>query len=85
MSSGNVTPLRRCHRCGQAANSVTLDLRGVVVSVNACRGCVEAVRAEIARLRHVFDAMLAAGVPRGIANQTMTFMLDRMDEEANRC
>jgi hypothetical protein len=40
-----------------------------------CGECTAAVSAELARIRPVFEVMIACGVPRDLANDTMSYML----------
>jgi hypothetical protein len=81
----DVTPLRRCRRCGEAAKPVDLDYRGeVFATIDVCDACVDETNAELARMRTVFDAMVVAGVSRELANETMTYMLRRLAEEQRK-
>jgi hypothetical protein len=74
----NVVPIRRCGRCGEPCNyRRTIELRGqAMADVVACDACVDLMTSELARVRPVFDAMIACGVDRVIANNTMTFLLN---------
>lgn len=75
----NVVALRPCRGCGGPARRVELAHRGeVFVTVDICGACVDKGQEELARVRPVFDAMVAAGVPRDVANDTMTYMLGRL-------
>lgn len=74
----NIVPIRKCRTCGKPATRRTLALNDVpVVDFNSCDECVGETDAELARARPVFDAMIGAGVPRDVANDAMTFLLDR--------
>ena len=74
---------KRCARCGgrtRDASVWSLDETETHREIQfiSCPGCVEKTYAELANVRPVFDAMLAAGVPRDLANDAMTFLLVRM-------
>lgn len=74
-----VVPLFACKRCGEPGKTVGLQHAGTTVAVlHACHGCIDQTAAELARVRPVFDAMLAAGVARDLANDVMTFLLERL-------
>lgn len=80
-----VLPLRRCRRCGKPASPVALDYQGeIIATIDVCGACIELAGAELSRMRVVFDGMIVAGVPREIANETMTYMLRRMAEEERK-
>lgn len=72
---------RRCGRCGGEGRKRELEFGGSRVGeFGACDACINEVGGELAAVRPVFDAMIAAGVDRDVANETMTFMLNRMNE-----
>jgi hypothetical protein len=48
----------------------------VVGTFSACDACVQKAEATIARVRQIFDAMLASGIGRDLANETMSFLLN---------
>ena len=74
----NVVPIRRCGRCGALATERDLTLRGeTVLALLSCDDCVARGVAELAHVRPIFDAMIAAGVPRDLANDAMTFVLEK--------
>lgn len=86
MSDGiNVVPLRTC-KCGQPGTLRIVhwesDTESRTVELVACDECWNKSEDFLARVRPVFDAMIARGVPRAIANETMTFMLESMDDSA---
>jgi hypothetical protein len=49
----------------------------------ACDECVAKTEAILARVRPVFEAMLACGIPRELANRTMTYMLIGSDDDSH--
>ena len=73
---------RRCGRCGDRTETATRVLGETEthreIPFVACPGCIAKVSADLDSVRPVFDAMVAAGVPRDLANATMTFMLERL-------
>ena len=72
-----VIPIRRCVSCDDLGEPVTLTFRGDdIARRNVCAKCVSETHEELARVRPIFDAMIAAGVDRGFANDAMTFILD---------
>lgn len=48
------------------------------LTVFSCDKCVDMTNGVIAKMRPVFETMRACGVPRDVANDTMTFMLDQL-------
>lgn len=75
---GDVVQLHRCSRCGAAGKRTELAKDGVTVAeFSACDACIDAVTGTLARVRPVFDAMLAVGIDREVANDAMTFLLER--------
>jgi hypothetical protein len=48
-----------------------------VAAFSACEACVEKTTKELATVRPVFDAIIAAGVDRDLANEVMDFLLAR--------
>lgn len=76
-----VVPIRACV-CGCAGRRRVLELKGDFLTFNACDICVATGEAFLARVRPIFDAMIACGVPRDVANETMSFMLDRVPDDS---
>lgn len=75
----NVVELRRCRRCGKPARERDLLFQGEpLATFDACDACIAETDATLSRVRPVFDAMLAAGIDRGIANDVMTVLLERI-------
>ena len=76
---GEVRNIRVCRRCKKnLGHPVPLDFRGNhVADLMACNECLEKTQSELESVRPVFDAMLACGVDEKLANDTMTFLLDR--------
>jgi hypothetical protein len=81
----NIVPIRRCARCKEELGEpVDLAFKGeVFATVNACAKCVAQTAAEMAKSRPIFDAMIAAGVPRELANDAMTWLLERWTPDAS--
>lgn len=78
MPSFRVTPLLPCPGCGAVSNPVDLEYQGsVVATIRSCPECLEAAKQLLDSVRPVFDAMITAGVSKELANETMTFLLDR--------
>lgn len=69
-----------CGCCGGPGVRRTLRRKGrpdeVVVS---CDACADAISDTLRRVRPIFRAMLRAGISLEIANDTMTYLLDRME------
>ena len=80
-TSSNVTSIYRCGRCRADAPRVDLCLNGEVLDlrVYACSECIAKIEGELANVRPIFDAMIAAGIDRALANEAMTFILDRTE------
>lgn len=75
---GDVASLFPC-RCGATGRRRTLVYEGDDVAVfDACDDCIAASDELLTRVRPVFLAMVAAGVDRDIANEAMSFLLNRM-------
>lgn len=78
-----VVALFKC-QCGNAATRVALVHDDEpIATINACPACVARGVAFMANIRPVFDAMIAQGVDRAIANDTMTFLIARLDAPSN--
>lgn len=72
-----VTPLHPCQRCGRSARRRELVHEGrTLFEFLSCDACIEQTESELARVKPVFEAMLAAGVNRAVANYAMTCMLE---------
>jgi len=81
-----VVPLFRCKACGKEGRPTELEYEGKILGkFYACDECVAKVEGHLANVRPVFDAMIAAGVDRSIANETMTFLLDGLPDPWGRC
>lgn len=79
----NVIHFHRC-LCGQPGKLRVVGLDdNSVDSVNfiACDDCLSTSQTFLDRMRPVFAAMRAVGVPREIANETMTFLLDKIPDD----
>lgn len=75
----NVSPLFKCGRCGGPSKPFDLTLNGEPHSSGfGCGACIDQTIDDLARVRPVFDAMLTVGVDRVLANDTMTFLLERL-------
>jgi hypothetical protein len=73
----NVVPFFRCKLCGARGSRLDLQLRGTSVgTIVGCDVCLAKTEATLARVRPIFDAAIAAGVPRDLANEALTFILD---------
>jgi hypothetical protein len=71
----NVIPFRRC-KCGSAAKEAELCFgEDAIGAFFACDDCLNKTAAEIESVKPVFDAMIAVGVSREHANETMIFMM----------
>lgn len=78
-----VVEMHRCEQCGKPARKVDLQLCGEhIAHFFGCAACGEQTQDELARVRPVFYAMIAAGVSRELANDTMTFLIDRFYAES---
>lgn len=76
-----VVPLHRCGRCGRPGHPVDVEQEGEwLFSIKACDDCLSKTESELEMVRPIFDAMIAAGVSRKLANEAMTYLLDRMDQ-----
>jgi hypothetical protein len=73
----NVIPLHKC-ACGEAGQLRTMTWEDETLTVFSCDKCVDMTNGVIAKMRPVFETMRACGVPRDVANDTMTFMLDQL-------
>lgn len=81
MSADSVRHLYRCGGCGRPGRPVELEADGLPVGkFVACSDCLERAHEHMGRVRAVFLAMLDAGVERELADETMTFLLERMPD-----
>jgi hypothetical protein len=75
----SVVPFRKC-KCGQPGTMRLVhwenDTESQTIELIACDKCWNTSGDFLAHVRPVFDAMIACGCPRDIANDTMTFMLE---------
>jgi hypothetical protein len=79
MIESNVVPFLRC-KCGAAAKRVELCLRDEpLAQFNSCQACLDETNDTLDRVRPVFEAMIAAGIDRETANETMTYLLDLVE------
>lgn len=76
----NIVPIRRCI-CGELGVEREIVCALESVTVIACDKCMAKFDGELARVRPVFDAMLACGVTREVANITMTFLMERIADD----
>lgn len=77
--SGTVTPLRTC-QCGAPGAPLTIEGDdGAILHGFACDACISKVNTTLNRVRPVFAALIACGVPKTAADETMAFLLDRID------
>jgi hypothetical protein len=79
-----VVPLYKCV-CGKAGSPRIMTCETVEEKVTAnfvsCDECMERTEKFLAQLRPVFNAMVTCGVPRDIANETMTFLLGSLPDD----
>jgi hypothetical protein len=74
----DLIPIRTCWHCSQPARRREFIFRDVkVCDFSACDECAAEVERELSAARPIFDAMIAAGVDRETANDTMTYLLNR--------
>jgi hypothetical protein len=70
-------PLFRCASCGEAGKRVDLSWNDKVVGTfTACQSCIDRTTATLDRVRPIFDAMIAAGVDRDLANEALRAILE---------
>ena len=76
MTVSNVVPILSCARCGALGKPMEVRMNGEKVNAFiGCGECTAAVSAELVRIRPIFEAMIAAGLSRDLANDTMTYIL----------
>ena len=75
------TPLFRCGGCGAPGRIRVVEWDGNprAARISACDACLEETLEHLAAVRPVFEAMVAAGIDRGLANDAMTDLLARLD------
>lgn len=80
--TATVHPLHACRRCGAPAKPTDFVVSGTgeAFSLNVCPGCIAEGQAYLARVHPVFEAMIAAGIDREIANDAMVYLHARMSE-----
>ena len=80
----SVVPLHRCI-CGKPGLprviSCETDEETVKATFFSCDECMDKTEKFLAQMRPIFSAMIACGVPTDVANETMTFMLDKLPDE----
>jgi hypothetical protein len=82
----NVVPLHRpppCSHCGGVGKPVEVccpDDRSFTI-ISICDSCRDKCALKLARVMPVFEAMLACGASREVANEAMSFLLNAMDAE----
>lgn len=50
----------------------------IMASFRACDACINETQSELDRVRPVFDAMIAVGLDRELANEVMSTILERI-------
>lgn len=76
--------LFRCERCGKSHGTKIMEvtLKGNesdhIFEFKTCDACFKKTVGELDRVRPVFEAMQAANIPGEIANETMTFLLNKL-------
>jgi len=75
----NVVPLHKCV-CGEIGSPRTMTWKDETITFFSCDKCVDITDHFLARMRPVFEAMRACGVPGEIANDTMTYLLDQLPD-----
>lgn len=75
----NIVPLHRCS-CGEVGRLRTITWESETIMFFTCDKCVERDDTFLARVRPIFEAMRACGVPRDIANDAMTYLLERVTD-----
>lgn len=79
-----VVPLHRCI-CGEPGRPRVItcetDEGKLSATFMSCDACMDKTENFLARLRPIFEKMLACGVPSDITNETMTFLLDSLPDD----
>lgn len=80
--TATVTPLRVCS-CGQpgAPLTVTCATDDEVVHAFICDDCLVKLEARLASVRPVFNVLMECAVPKHIADDVMSYLLDLLDED----
>lgn len=73
----SVVPLHKCV-CGAAGSPRTMIWKDETIKFFSCDRCVETADIFLDRMRPVFETMRACGVPGEIANDAMTYLLDKL-------
>lgn len=76
-----VITLRPCV-CGKPGERREIEFEGEVVAFMSCEECLNTSNTFLDRVRPIFEAMRAVGVPREIASETMTFLLDKIPDDS---
>ncbi len=79
--SAIVIPFRTCN-CGKPGMARSAECGELKANFIACDECLERSTAFLARVRPIFEAMRTVGVPGNIANETMSFLLDQIPDDA---
>jgi hypothetical protein len=75
----NVVPLHKC-ACGEVGLLRTMIWKDERITFFSCDKCLGTTDNFLTRMRPVFNTMRACGVPRKIANDTMTYLLDQLPD-----
>lgn len=63
--------------CGRCLRPTASSLNGTG-DIPGCAECIALTNAELAAVRPIFDAMIAGGIQRPVANAVMTAYLDSL-------
>lgn len=77
---GDVVPLRVCN-CRKPGALRLAECGALNAQFVACDECLDRSVKFLDRMRPVFDAMRAVGVPGEIASETMSFLLDQVPDD----
>jgi len=84
MSVGNIIFAGNCHQCGRLTLPRELQLNGeTIASFYGCPSCVDKTIHTLARVKPIFQTMITQDIPRDIANDVMTYLLEKLDEKNN--
>lgn len=76
-------PTARTCRCGAPGALVDVAHDGQygphIYTIIACEACLDTSMEQLSKVRPVFNAMIAADVPQPIANEVMSFLLEKLD------
>lgn len=78
---GEVVQLHPCI-CGKPGTPRVAECGAEIAEFMSCDECIDTSLGFLGRMRPVFEAMRAVGVPGEIANETMSFLLDRIPDDA---